>query len=185
MTAVDPGTRPTGGAGSGPPNRDAFTGRVAAVDPQRLRAFIAQIDTTAGPSSCWPWRGYRTDDGYGRFGSDNKPAHRVAYELMRRPIPAGLVLDHTCHNADSACVGGPTCLHRRCVNPTHLEAVRQGDNVLRSKRTMPHRNAAKTHCPQGHAYDSENTRTTFTAAGRQRRDCRACARDRTRSRSKA
>jgi hypothetical protein len=157
---------------------------MTAVDPQRLRAFITQVDTTAGPTSCWPWRGHRTEDGYARFGGDGDLAHRVAYELMRRPIPAGLVVDHTCHNADADCPGGPTCLHRRCINPAHLEAVRQGDNVLRSRRTMPHRNAAKTHCPQGHAYDDTNTRHTFTTTGRQRRDCRACGRERTQARDR-
>jgi hypothetical protein len=97
---------------------------------------------------------------------------------MRRPIPEGLVLDHTCHTDDPTCPGGVTCPHRRCVNPGHLEAIKQGANVLRSLRTMPHRNAAKTHCPAGHAYTPENTYSGRTKKGSARRECKTCKRTR-------
>lgn len=150
------------------------------ISPFRLRSFITNVDSTGGPEACWPWRGSLNDDGYGHFGKRAQMAHRVAYELMRQPIPDGLVIDHVCHD-DSNCAGGKSCLHRRCVNPEHLLAVRQRDNILRSGRTMPNRNAAKTHCPRGHEYSAENTRHTIsTKTGGPRRECRTCIRSRPR-----
>lgn len=149
---------------------------MSSTEAMRIRAFITQVDSTGGPEACWPWRGGLDDDGYGRFGNGaSARAHRSAYELMRQPIPAGLVIDHTCHN-DTGCPGGPDCQHRRCVNPAHLEAIRRGDNVLRSRNTMPHRNAAKTHCPRGHEYTPQNTYRSIGKNG-PRRDCRICRRD--------
>src|SRR5690242_12375628 len=77
------------------------------------------------PEDCWHWTGARNPNGYGlisEFGR-SKLAHRVVYEALCEPIPLGLDLDHTCHNADEACPGGRACTHRRCVNPWHLEVV--------------------------------------------------------------
>ncbi|GLY21657.1 HNH endonuclease signature motif containing protein [Micromonospora sp. NBRC 101691] len=150
---------------------------MSTIHPLRLRAFITQIDSTGGPDACWTWRG-DLYDGYGRLGRKGDQAHRVAYELMVRPIPAGMVIDHLCHNHDESCPGGSGCVHRRCVNPAHLEAVTQRDNVLRSPHTMPNRNAAKTECPQGHPYDEANTYSRRTPQGRARRECRTCRRER-------
>lgn len=146
--------------------------------PLRIRAFIAHVDSTAGPDACWPWRGRIDADGYGNFGKGSGRAHRAAYELMVRPIPDGLRIDHLCHNADESCPGGVTCRHRRCVNPAHLDAVTQRENLLRSKLTGPHRNAAKTHCPRGHEYTPENTYSRTTTKGYRRRECRTCRTDR-------
>ncbi|MEU1240082.1 HNH endonuclease signature motif containing protein [Micromonospora parva] len=148
------------------------------IHPLRLRAFIAQVDTTGGLDACWPWRGNRSADGYGVFGRGGNRAHRVAYELMVRPIPEGLNIDHLCHNVDATCPGGVTCRHRLCVNPAHLEAVTQRDNLLRSQHTGPHRNAAKTHCPRGHEYSPDNTYSRPTAKGYARRECKTCRRER-------
>lgn len=152
------------------------------VDRRRLRAFITQVDTTGGPDACWPWRG-SLSDGYGRFGKQDELAHRVAYELMRQSIPAGLVIDHTCHN-DTDCPGGQACEHRRCVNPDHLQPVTQGENVRRSSLTMPNVNAAKTHCPRNHEYTAENTRVSIGRSG-PKRDCRTCQRERNAARKRA
>jgi hypothetical protein len=81
-------------------------------------------------------------------------AHRMAYELARDPIPAGLVIDHLCRN-------------KRCVNPSHLEAVEQRVNLLRGET-----NSAKTHCINGHEFTPDNT---YMWQGK--RSCRACRRD--------
>jgi hypothetical protein len=48
------------------------------------------------------------------------------------------------------------------------------ENQARGVNTFVAINRAKTHCPQGHPYDDENTR--WTAAGG--RECRACGRER-------
>ena len=82
---------------------------------------------------CWPWTASLDGTGYGQIRHEGAalPAHRVVYEVLVGPIPEGYEVDHTCHNADVSCKGGPTCLHRRCVNPAHLEAVTASVNVTR------------------------------------------------------
>lgn len=106
---------------------------------------------------CIEWAG-RLWKGYGLLGrGKDRYAHRVAYREAYGEIPDGLELDHLCRN-------------RRCVNPEHLEAVTHHVNLLRGN-TIPARNARKTHCPNGHAYDETNT---YVSAARGYRQCRAC-----------
>lgn len=114
-------------------------------------------------NGCWEWQGYVNEyTGYGticirRGGSKRTPGvHRYFYEELVGPVPDGKHLDHTCHNTDPDCQGGPTCRHRRCVNPDHLEPVTPKVNISRGKGLAP-QNAAKTHCPEGHEYTAENT----------------------------
>lgn len=122
---------------------------------------------------CWPWQGRVDDGGYGRLGS--RWAHRVMYELMVGPIPEDLELDHLCHNDDLECRGGPTCPHRACVNPGHLDPTTGGENCARRPYPSP------TSCPQGHAYDEENTYIRQPAGTKV---CRACRREDQRARNR-
>ena len=69
---------------------------------------------------CWIWlRGFGSK-GYGVLATSEirSYAHRYLYEQMVGPVPDGLVLDHLCRN-------------HPCVNPEHLEAVTQHENVRR------------------------------------------------------
>lgn len=119
--------------------------------------------------------------GYGRVsvGGRVRSAHVVAWEQANgRPVPKGLVIDHTCHNTDPSCPGGPSCPHRRCINPDHLEAVTQRENVLRSTKTIAGQNARKTHCPMGHEFTPENTYVWGQSGGRVARACKTCHRAR-------
>lgn len=123
---------------------------------------------------CWHWKAGRTSEEYGAFWVDGKTvaAHRVAYTLLVGPEREGLQLDHTCHNDAPSCRGGRSCMHRRCVNPLHLELVSPKENLLRSLHTKAGANAAKTHCPQGHAYEGDNLLISSQGG----RGCRECHR---------
>jgi hypothetical protein len=121
------------------------------------------------------WGASKYESGYGVFaprekGKVNQAAHIFAWEELNGPVPPGMELDHTCHNADSDCPGGNGDPHRACVNPAHLEPVPHRTNMLRGK-TVPARNAAKTHCDNGHEFNEVNT---FWWRGS--RKCRPCGR---------
>lgn len=117
-------------------------------------------------TGCWLWTGERNNAGYGvvdarnRVDGTGRPlrAHRVVYEMLIGPIPAGLVIDHLCRVP-------------LCVNPAHLEPVTDRINALRGIGIAAV-NAAKTHCIHGHEFTPENTR--FRSNGS--RNCRACDR---------
>jgi HNH endonuclease len=98
--------------------------------------------------------------------------HRLVYRALVEPIPAGKEIDHQCHNADPSCPSDASCLHRRCANPDHLEAVTHRENMDRSPNHPVVKNRLKTHCPHGHPYDQANTRVTPNGG----RACRACNR---------
>jgi len=110
---------------------------------------------------CWIWRGALNNAGYPMTtGPDakNHSAHRLAYELVRGPVPRGLTLDHL-------------CMVRKCVNPHHLDPVTIRENILRSPNSIAGKNARKTHCIHGHELTPENTR--LSKDGRHR-SCKIC-----------
>lgn len=134
--------------------------------PARIRARIV-VDQFTG---CWVWQGCQRH-GYGRIRWTGRlrDVHRVVFELLVGPIPAGLVLDH---------VQARGCRSTACCWPAHLEPVTRRENALRGD-TFQATNTAKTHCPQGHEYTPENTWIDSQRGGRA---CRACKRDRSRVR---
>lgn len=71
-------------------------------------------------NNCWLYTYSKDGLGYGVFYYQHTAykAHRVAYELINGEIPSGLVIDHLCRT-------------RHCINPDHLEAVTQKENVRR------------------------------------------------------
>jgi hypothetical protein len=93
--------------------------------------FWPKVDVGAG-DECWIWGAAVSPQGYGTFwdGESFVGAHRYSYSLTHGD-PGALVIDHVCHN-ESDCVDAP-CIHRRCVNPSHLEAVDQSTNSLRGR----------------------------------------------------
>jgi hypothetical protein len=104
---------------------------------------------------CWLWLGALNDKGYACFESEHgQTGHRFAYIHFIGPVLEGLVLDHKCRT-------------RSCVNPWHLEAVTNLENIRRGVVGINSR--SKTHCPKGHDYNAENT-----AVRCGKRQCRTC-----------
>lgn len=70
--------------------------------------FWRRVDKTP---TCWLWTG-PLFEGYGRIKLHGKawPAHRMAWTMLRGPIPEGMQIDHKCRT-------------RACVNPDHLQTV--------------------------------------------------------------
>lgn len=131
--------------------------RAAKVVPSPEQRFWAKVQKT---DSCWIWTAAKYKAGYGHFqwGDRDWCAHRIAYTLLRGPIPEGMTLDHLCRN-------------KSCVNPDHLDPCTRGENTLRGD-TISTRNKLKTHCPKGHPYSGENLRYSPLGA----RMCRECRR---------
>jgi hypothetical protein len=72
----------------------------------------------SSPDSCWLWQGAATTTGYAQIKWNGKHAlvHRLAYELAYGPIPAGLLIRHSCDT-------------RLCCNPRHLLLGTHQDNT--------------------------------------------------------
>lgn len=97
-----------------------------------LPAFIEDKIMPEPNTGCWIWLGTQTTPGYGKIsiGRKESSAHRLLFLCFNGLIPRGKVVDHICEN-------------KWCVNPEHLEAVTQGENVRRF--------FAKRHfCKNGH-----------------------------------
>lgn len=112
--------------------------------------------------TCWEWTGAVNSDGYGivnRASAGEALIHRLAFKLWNGPIASGLEIDHKCRN-------------RRCINPRHLRAVTHRRNMLMAPHIATQ--IARTHCPSGHEYTTENT---YISPSDNRRHCRKCLRD--------
>lgn len=121
-------------------------------------------------TGCWWWGASvrKKRGGYGQFNVRrglSRGAHQVAYELVKGPVPDGLVLDHLCRQTD-------------CVNPDHLEAVTSAENNRRGMAPgfVAWRNNL---CQKGlHPLAAD-----VLANGRRR--CRPCSREYNRARRRA
>ena len=144
-----------------------FDLNLSSRDPDTVAALAARLWEKVPASTadgCWEFQAARTPFGHGMiwFAGGMRRAHRIAYELVRGPIPQGLVIDHL-------------CLNPACCNPMHLEVVTAEENT---RRAMPQILAQKgppfkSHCKRGHPFEGENIvwRRGF-------RNCRTCERQR-------
>lgn len=132
------------------------------MDP--YERLLSEVITTS--DDCWEVQRMRNNAGYSRVqigggGGSYVQGHRLSYERNVGPIPDGMVVDHVCRN-------------RTCINPDHLQLLTMPQNSGRNAWSL------KTHCPQGHPYDEQNT-YWYPGEGRHRQ-CRACGREKSRLR---
>jgi len=144
--------------------RGAAKGMSRRYPTDTLAERLERYSTPEPNTGCILWMNSGTVDGYGQVWWDGKlqRAHRASYELVNGPIPAGMQLDHRCRV-------------RCCINPHHLEIVTSKENTLRGTSASA-RNATKTHCKHGHAFNPDNTWVEKAASAK--RHCLACERNR-------
>ncbi|MDX3245832.1 HNH endonuclease signature motif containing protein [Streptomyces sp. ME18-1-4] len=142
------------------------------MDERTLARFKRKLRVQ--PNECWHLDGYIRKDGYSDITVKgvHQLGHRVSYEHFVGPIPEGLEIDHLCHSDDTTCGGGFECMHRRCVNPEHLEPVTHRVNSLRGRGEWA-KNSAKTHCLRSHEFTAENTYVDPNG----NRECRTCRKE--------
>lgn len=136
--------------------------------PSPIDRFLSKIRREGGH---WLWTGYIHPNGYSgtfRINGRAEYGHRAAYILFKGDMPEGAVIDHLCRV-------------RHCVNPAHLEAVTQKENMRRGNASAAvalsnrKRVADMTHCRSGHEYTTENTKYEPRKGNRRpSRRCIAC-----------
>lgn len=142
--------------------------------PRKKRSFaehleIAKSNETA--DGCWPWPGALSEGGYAgsvTFGGRVSAAHIASWVQANGPVPAGMELDHLCHTYSESCLGGGTCLHRRCVRACHLEPVTRLEQQRRRKDFQ------SPTCKNGHDRAEHSVMQQHSSDGKWYRHCVLC-----------
>ena len=94
--------------------------RTILEDPLHIARFWSKVDVRRS-TVCWEWRAAKNEHGYGVFRSPFESltlkAHRVAWALANgTEVRPDTTINHTCDNPG-------------CVNPGHLYAGDQVENI--------------------------------------------------------
>lgn len=94
-----------------------------------MEKVMGKVEVT--PTGCWEWQGGCTKDGYGGvwWQGRQRYVHHVTHDAVHGAPAPGMDRGHRCHDADADCPGGRSCRHRRCCNPSHLEAQTRAENL--------------------------------------------------------
>jgi hypothetical protein len=117
--------------------------------------------TVRAENGCLLWTGAISTSGYGRVNRREPGSwfvHRIVHEHLHGPLAPGFQVDHLCRN-------------RLCVEPTHLEAVPQAENIRRSE--CPSAQFGRGRCQRGH--DVTDPAVVYVSPDG-RRFCATCAR---------
>jgi hypothetical protein len=88
-----------------------------------MRNYVEARSIPEPMSGCWIWLASLGSHGYGNACIANKAtvAHRFSYEAFIGPIPAGMLIQHSCDN-------------HWCVAPHHLSIGTDATNALDKMR---------------------------------------------------
>ncbi len=118
-------------------------------------------NTIITQNGCWEWQGKpHHPSGYGRVawrtnGAKGEVfAHRLSYRNFVGPFDESLFVLHKCDN-------------RPCVNPDHLYAGTQAQNISDMVTRGRHKNQVKDHCIRGHSLSGTNVRLRRENGARQ------------------
>lgn len=103
-------------------------------DAHEARALIEAHSIPIPFAGCWMWLRSFHNGGYGQqwfgVGQDRRLylVHRLSFEAFKGPIPAGMLIQHSCDN-------------RWCCNPEHLslgtDATNARDALLKGRTASP------------------------------------------------